>query len=275
MSMLMMSPSAMHRVVGDAVADHLVQRGAQRLRVAPVAQRARVGAVIDQELVPDPVQFVGGDARARRAGRPPPAPGPRGGPRPASARSSPASLTSGSPVHGRFLPTYSGRGMCAGTCRVGEIRPGWSIVAMVWKSSGMSDDPQWWYCLRHNRPERNGDCPGKDRLGPYATEEEAARALETVRRRNEEWDAARLSACTFRPPGGAAAASGQGAAGPGCRARALPARQGKVGLGRRSAAAGRGRVDRRQHGCRAPVGGAGPDGGDPGQRHLGVGALHR
>jgi hypothetical protein len=79
--------------------------------------------------------------------------------------------------------------MCAGTCRVGEIRPGWSIVAMVWKSSGMDDERRWWYCLRHNRPERNGDCPGKDRLGPYATEEEAARALETVRRRNEEWDA--------------------------------------------------------------------------------------
>ena len=60
---------------------------------------------------------------------------------------------------------------------------------MVCKSSGMSEEPQWWYCLRHNRPERNGDCPGKDRLGPYATEEDAARALETVRRRNEEWDA--------------------------------------------------------------------------------------
>ena len=60
---------------------------------------------------------------------------------------------------------------------------------MVWKSSGMDDERRWWYCLRHNRPERNGDCPGKDRLGPYATEEEAARALETVRRRNEEWDA--------------------------------------------------------------------------------------
>ena len=53
----------------------------------------------------------------------------------------------------------------------------------------MTDEKRWWYCLRHNRPERNGDCPGKDRLGPYATEEEAARALETVRRRNEEWDA--------------------------------------------------------------------------------------
>ena len=60
---------------------------------------------------------------------------------------------------------------------------------MVWKSSGMDDEQQWWFCLRHHRPERNGDCPGKDRLGPYATEEEAARALETVRRRNEEWDA--------------------------------------------------------------------------------------
>jgi len=79
--------------------------------------------------------------------------------------------------------------MCAGTCRTGEIRPGWSIVAMVWESSGMDDEPRWWYCLRHKTVERNGVCPGKDRLGPYATREEAERALETVRRRNEEWDA--------------------------------------------------------------------------------------
>jgi hypothetical protein len=35
----------------------------------------------------------------------------------------------------------------------------------------------------------NGLCPGKDRLGPYPTAEAAARALETVQRRNEEWDA--------------------------------------------------------------------------------------
>ena len=33
-------------------------------------------------------------------------------------------------------------------------------------------------------------CPGKDRLGPYATKEEAENALELVRERNEEWDAA-------------------------------------------------------------------------------------
>jgi hypothetical protein len=35
----------------------------------------------------------------------------------------------------------------------------------------------------------DGPTPGKDRLGPYATREEAERALETVERRNEEWDA--------------------------------------------------------------------------------------
>ena len=37
--------------------------------------------------------------------------------------------------------------------------------------------------------EPDAGCPAKDRLGPYPTQEEAARALETVRRRNEEWDA--------------------------------------------------------------------------------------
>jgi hypothetical protein len=38
--------------------------------------------------------------------------------------------------------------------------------------------------------EHGAGCPGKDRLGPYATEEEARNALELVRERNEEWDAA-------------------------------------------------------------------------------------
>ncbi len=54
----------------------------------------------------------------------------------------------------------------------------------------MDDDRRWWYCLKHNRVEQGPGCPDKDRLGPYRTEQEAARALETVRRRNEEWDAA-------------------------------------------------------------------------------------
>ncbi|MDR0341724.1 MAG: hypothetical protein LBI49_01195 [Nocardiopsaceae bacterium] len=54
----------------------------------------------------------------------------------------------------------------------------------------MTDEQRWWYCLRHNRVEGEDGCPGKDRLGPYPTREQAEHALETVRERNEEWDEA-------------------------------------------------------------------------------------
>jgi hypothetical protein len=53
----------------------------------------------------------------------------------------------------------------------------------------MDDDQSWWFCLKHMEVEHGAGCPGKDRLGPYPTREAAADALETVRRRNEEWDA--------------------------------------------------------------------------------------
>lgn len=53
----------------------------------------------------------------------------------------------------------------------------------------MADD-QWWYCLKHHAVE-SGDqvCKASDRLGPYATREEAEHALERVAERNEKWDA--------------------------------------------------------------------------------------
>ena len=48
----------------------------------------------------------------------------------------------------------------------------------------------YFWCLRHNRVETGGDlCPAQFRLGPYATADEATRALETVEKRNAEWDA--------------------------------------------------------------------------------------
>jgi hypothetical protein len=53
----------------------------------------------------------------------------------------------------------------------------------------MDTDQHWWFCLTHQRVEPDAGCPGKDRLGPYPTPEAAAKALETVHRRNEEWDA--------------------------------------------------------------------------------------
>lgn len=49
-------------------------------------------------------------------------------------------------------------------------------------------DQQWWYCLKHQRVEPDAGCANKMRLGPYATPEEAARALEKAAERNEEWE---------------------------------------------------------------------------------------
>ena len=47
----------------------------------------------------------------------------------------------------------------------------------------------FYYCVKHHRVETEENmCPPIDRLGPYATREEAERALEIAERRNEEWD---------------------------------------------------------------------------------------
>ena len=49
----------------------------------------------------------------------------------------------------------------------------------------MSD---FWYCLKHKSVEGPQGCRNADRLGPYDSEAEAARALEKVEERNEAWD---------------------------------------------------------------------------------------
>jgi hypothetical protein len=47
---------------------------------------------------------------------------------------------------------------------------------------------QWWFCLVHQRVEGDDGCPNKDRMGPYATEAEAAAVLERAALRNEAWE---------------------------------------------------------------------------------------
>ncbi|MHA4813249.1 hypothetical protein ACXZ65_02720 [Streptomyces aculeolatus] len=54
------------------------------------------------------------------------------------------------------------------------------------KSAGKPGE--WYYCLEHKRVEEGPQCKALNRLGPYATPEEAARAIETAEARNEEWD---------------------------------------------------------------------------------------
>jgi|JI8StandDraft_1071087.scaffolds.fasta_scaffold204825_2 hypothetical protein len=47
---------------------------------------------------------------------------------------------------------------------------------------------QWYWCLTHKAVEPYEACKSIDRLGPYATREDAAAALATVTRRNDEWE---------------------------------------------------------------------------------------
>lgn len=47
---------------------------------------------------------------------------------------------------------------------------------------------EWYYCLRHGTVEEGPDCPAKNRLGPYASPDDADHALRTAAERNEEWD---------------------------------------------------------------------------------------
>lgn len=52
----------------------------------------------------------------------------------------------------------------------------------------MSENEEYWFCLTHHAVETRDGCRNQDRLGPYATEAEAARALDKVEERNEAWD---------------------------------------------------------------------------------------
>jgi hypothetical protein len=54
-------------------------------------------------------------------------------------------------------------------------------------SGGVMKD-EWFYCLDHRSVEPFDGCRAAVRIGPFATREEAAKALETVEHRNREWD---------------------------------------------------------------------------------------
>ncbi len=47
---------------------------------------------------------------------------------------------------------------------------------------------RYYFCIKHHTVEGDVGCRAIDRLGPYDTEAEAARALEKVAERNEAWD---------------------------------------------------------------------------------------
>jgi hypothetical protein len=53
--------------------------------------------------------------------------------------------------------------------------------------SGIDSERMWWFCLRHQAVEPAAGCANRHRMGPYATREEAAGALDLAAKRNEDW----------------------------------------------------------------------------------------
>jgi len=47
---------------------------------------------------------------------------------------------------------------------------------------------QWFWCLEHQRPEREGACRAEQRMGPYASEQEARDWQAQNQERNRSWD---------------------------------------------------------------------------------------
>jgi len=50
------------------------------------------------------------------------------------------------------------------------------------------DDEQWYYWLKHRTGEQGHSCSNSERLGPYATREEAQAAISHAAERTEAWD---------------------------------------------------------------------------------------
>jgi hypothetical protein len=53
----------------------------------------------------------------------------------------------------------------------------------------LDGEDQWWFNLITQKVEKGSGAPNMERMGPYATEEEAAHALATAAERTEAWDA--------------------------------------------------------------------------------------
>ncbi|HSK54890.1 MAG TPA: hypothetical protein VK908_06510 [Jiangellales bacterium] len=53
----------------------------------------------------------------------------------------------------------------------------------------LPEDRQWWWNLTRGRAEQGGGDANMERMGPYATRDEAEGALGRARARTEAWDA--------------------------------------------------------------------------------------
>lgn len=52
----------------------------------------------------------------------------------------------------------------------------------------MNDSSEYFYNIRTGQVEHGRQSKGDDLMGPYASQEEASRALEIAREKTEKWD---------------------------------------------------------------------------------------
>jgi hypothetical protein len=84
---------------------------------------------------------------------------------------------------------------------MGDTRPACKVLAMgaiLGRSLDLCRDAHpptrqelgvsWYYCLVHQKVEPEAGCPNSERLGPFSTEAEAAKALELAHERNAAFD---------------------------------------------------------------------------------------
>ncbi len=188
-----------NRVVGDAVTDDFVHRGADRLGVAAVAECRGVGAVGDEELVADGVEFIRGHTRSHggadqldRFGGDPPGladeldligrvdVSARGRRRP---RSPDVFRSRNARRNGPH------RGDAPGDQMTGGIL-GHRIKLMTAENNhGIAQDAEhrYWYNMKTGAVEQGFVSPAPDRVGPFDTRVEAEHALEKLRENSAKW----------------------------------------------------------------------------------------
>jgi hypothetical protein len=57
------------------------------------------------------------------------------------------------------------------------------------RTTPVDGSKQYWWCLTHGRVEQDAGCPNKERLGPYATEQQAAGVIQRTAERTAQQDA--------------------------------------------------------------------------------------
>jgi len=61
-------------------------------------------------------------------------------------------------------------------------------AVLIWYERSMTQQKRYWYNVNTGEVEDGPQSPSIERIGPFATRDEAAHALTTYEQRNQAWD---------------------------------------------------------------------------------------